>query len=70
MFFIGGYDWDGSQVYLTEDGKVHFCTPDDCSSLKEWDSLDIFLKSEIHRISLLFDDKGVEFDETTPTIPM
>lgn len=70
MFFIGGYDWDGSQVYLTKDGKVHFCTHDDCSSLKEWDSLDIFLKSEIHRIYMLFDDKGVEFDETTPTTPM
>ena len=70
MFFIGGYDWDGSQVYLTEEGGVHFCTSDDCSSLKEWGSLDVFLKSEIHRIYLLFDDKGVEFDETTPTIPM
>lgn len=70
LFFFGGYDWDGSQVYLTEDGKVHFCTPDDCTSLKEWDSLDDFLLSETQRIYSLFDDNGVELDESTPTIPV
>ena len=40
LFFFGGYDWDGSQVYLTNNGKVHFCYPNDCTSLKNWDSLD------------------------------
>lgn len=70
MFFFGGYDWNGEHVYLTDDGKVHFCTPDDCTSLKEWDSLDDFLTSEIHRISSLFDDKGVKLDELAPTIPI
>lgn len=70
LFFFGGYDWDGSQVYLTDDGKVHFCTSDDSTSLKEWASLDDFLSSEIQRIYLLFDDNGVEFDESTLTIPV
>lgn len=70
LFFFGGYDWDGFQVYLTYDGKVHFCTRENCASLKEWNSIDDFLTSEIHRIYTLFDDKGVEIDELTPTIPV
>ena len=70
LFFFGGYDWDGSQVYLTNDGKVHFCYPNDCTSLKKWDSLDDFLTSEILRIYSLFDDNGVELDESTPTTPV
>ena len=70
LFFFGGYDWDGSQVYHTYDGKVHFCTRENSASLKEWNSIDDFLTSEIHRIYTLFDDKGVEIDELTPTIPV
>ena len=70
LFFIGGYDWDGSQVYLTNDGKVHFCYPNDCTSLKNWDSLDDFLTSEILRIYSLFDDNGVELDENVLTLPV
>lgn len=66
MFFIGGYDCDDSQVYLTKDGKVHFCAPNDCLSLK----LDDFLLSEIHRIYCLFDENGVEYDDSTPTTPI
>ncbi len=69
-FFFGGYDWDGSQVYFSCDGKVHFCAPDDSKSLREWDSLDDFLISEIHRIHSLFDDNGVELDDSNPTIPV
>lgn len=70
MFFIGGYDWDGSQVYITGDGKIHFCHPEDSKSLKEWDSLDGFIKSEIDRINFLFDEKGMEYNESIPTIPV
>lgn len=70
LFFFGGYDWDGSQVYLTHDGKVHYCKPFDCLSLKEWNSIDDFLTSEIRRIYSLFDDNGVEINEQVPTIPV
>ncbi|RLT76431.1 hypothetical protein D7V95_08390 [bacterium J10(2018)] len=49
---------------------VHFCTRENCASLKKWNSLDDFLTSEIHRIYTLFDEKGVEIDESTPTIPI
>lgn len=70
LFFFGGYDWDGSQVYLTNDGRVHFCSPNDCTPLKSWNSIDDFLTSEILRIFSLFDDNGVEFDESTPTTPV
>jgi len=70
LFFFGGYDWDGSQLYLTGNGEVHFCSPDDCTSLKQWASLDDFLSSEIPRIYSLFDEKGVIINESTPTIPI
>lgn len=70
LFFFGGYDWDGSQVYLTDDGRVHFCSPNDCTSLKSWNSLDNFLLSEIQRIFLSFDDNGFELDETAPMLPV
>lgn len=70
LFFFGGYDWDGSQVYLTNDGKVHFCTREDSTSLKEWNSIDDFITSEINRIYTIFDDRGIEIDESAPTIPV
>lgn len=69
LFFFGGYDWDGSQIYLAEDNKVHFCSPNNCTSLKSWNSIDEFLTSELLRIFSLFDDNGVELDECVPTIP-
>lgn len=70
MFFIGGYEWDGSLLYMTPDGRVHFCRRHDATSLQSWDSLDSMLISEIERLYTLFDCKGVQIDESQPTTPV
>ena len=70
MFFIGFYDDDGSNLYMTPDEKVHFCKQDDATSLITWPSLKDMLESEIDRIYALFDDNGVPFDRNAPTVPI
>ena len=36
-FFIGGYRYDGSKLYIdSENGKVHFCKSRDATSLLSW----------------------------------
>ena len=58
-FFIGGYRYDGSKLYIdSEDGKVHFCKRRDASSLLAWDSFEDMLLSESKRIFTLYDDRG------------
>ena len=69
MFFIGGYNWDGSHLYMTPDEKVHYCARWDATSLKTWDSLTGMLIEEIERLYTLFDDHGVELDPDRPTTP-
>lgn len=69
MFFIGGYDWDGSLLYMTPDQKVHFCSRSNSQSLISWDSIYSMLVSEINRLYTLFDSRGVQIDETEPTTP-
>lgn len=59
LFFIGGYRYDGSKLYIdSEDGKVHFCKRRDASSLLAWDSFEDMLLSESKRIFTLYDDRG------------
>ena len=53
MFFIGGYDWDGSLLYMTPDQRIHFCSSENSKSLMSWDSLYSMLVSEIERLYLL-----------------
>ena len=69
MFFIGGYEWDGSFLYMTPDERVHFCTSTDSKSLISWDSIFSMLISEIERLYNLFDAKGIQIDENKPTTP-
>lgn len=64
MFFIGGYDWDGSLLYMTPDQRIHFCSSENSKSLMSWNSLYSMLVSEIERLYLLFDTKGVQIYET------
>lgn len=70
MFFIGGYDWDGSNLYMTPDGRVHFCKRYDSTSLLSWDSIYDMLISEIERLYTLFDSNGIQIDENSPTVPI
>jgi hypothetical protein len=69
FFFIGGYDWDGSLLYIdTRTEKVHLCH-NDATSLYEWDGFEIMLKSEVLRIMNLFDNQGKELDPSISTLP-
>lgn len=71
MFFIGGYDWDGSLLYIDKrDNKVYFCQRDDCAPLKSWASFEQMLLDEIPRLYSLCDDNGVQLDEDQSTLPI
>lgn len=70
MFFIGGYDWDGSHLYMTPDQRGHFCRRHDSQSLISWDSLHSMLISEIERLYPLFDSTGLKIDRSKPTTPV
>jgi len=71
MFFIGGYDCDGSLLYIDNNtNKVHLCSVDDANSLYEWPSFDKMLESEINRLIGLFDKEGKEFRKDQNTLPI
>jgi hypothetical protein len=71
MFFIGGYSWDGSKLYIDKrNNSVHYCKRYDSTSLKSWDSLAEMIISEVKRLYSLFDLDGKQIDENKPTIPV
>jgi hypothetical protein len=68
-FFIGGYDWDGSLLYVEEKSKEIFrCTRDSVQPLNDWLNLDTLLEQEVARLNQLFKQgkKKVEDQPTTP----
>lgn len=70
-FFIGGYSWDGSKLYIDkETNEVHFCARRDATSLFKWASFEQMIVSEVKRITKLFNDKGVIIDEYLFTTPI
>lgn len=70
-FFIGGYRYDGSQLYIdTSTGKVHYCKMKDATSLYCWNSFDEMLESEIPRIISLFDKHGRIEGSKSKTLPV
>lgn len=71
VFIIGGYDWDGSYLYIDKrSGKVHLCDRDDAKSLYEWDDFEEMLSSEVRRLVTLFDKEGKELDSDRSTLPI
>lgn len=69
-FFIGGYNWDGSRLYIDKKtNKVHCCERWDATSRIEWNSFQEMLLSELKRLYLFFDDEGREIDEDNSTLP-
>lgn len=69
-FFIGGYNWDGSLLFInTEDGKVYRCLRNSAKKLNQWDDLFSMLSSEIDRLKTHFDQNGYEINEEVPTTP-
>lgn len=70
-FYIGGYRYDGSKLYIDElTGKVHYCKRRDATSLFSWDSFDEMLLSETKRLFKLFDDKGIMLVSSNETLPV
>ncbi|KEO71622.1 SMI1/KNR4 family protein [Anditalea andensis] len=70
FLFIGGYNWDGSLLYIDiETSKIHCCTSESANSKFCWKTLDEMLISEIKRLYTLFDENGKELKEGTKTIP-
>ncbi|TCC91771.1 SMI1/KNR4 family protein [Pedobacter frigiditerrae] len=69
-FFIGGYNWDGSHLYIDKrTNMVHCCERYNVASKKQWASLEDMIVSELTRINQLFNVKGEEIDEDFPSIP-
>jgi len=71
VFIIGGYDWDGSYLFIdTETNKVHLCQNEDSTSLYEWKNFNKMLESEITRLIKLFDKNGKELNPDESTLPI
>lgn len=70
MLFIGGYRYDGSNLYMDAHGRIHYCKRYDATSLKTWGSLSEMLLSEIDRLYALYDEKGVLLTDKKYTLPI
>ncbi|MBP1167977.1 hypothetical protein JOE44_004861 [Chryseobacterium sp. PvR013] len=69
-FFIGGYQWDGSLLYIDKDTNIVHCgSPHDATSKVQWNSFEEMLLSELKRLYTFFDDEGREIDEDVSTLP-
>lgn len=70
FLFIGGYNWDGSLIYIDiETSKIHCCSSESAISKFCWQSFDEMLISEIKRLYTLVNEIGKELNEGTKTIP-
>ena len=69
-FFLGGYSYDGSLLYIKDDvSTVYYCARRDATPLKEWNSFSEMLIEEIQRLKSLHDTDGmlqVPREETLP----
>jgi hypothetical protein len=67
--FIGGYDWDGSLLFIKPDGKV-YCYSRKIGIYHSWDNLFVMLEEEILRLMKLFDEKGQRYEDLPTTPPI
>ena len=69
-FFLGGYSYDGSLLYIKDDvSTVYYCARRDATPLKEWNSFSEMLIEEIQRLKSLHNADGmlqVPSEETLP----
>lgn len=71
MLFIGGYDWDGSCLYIdNSDGSVHLCKEWDTTSLKRWDSFYNMISSEVKRLKDLYGENGEKYSDDICSLPL
>lgn len=70
FFFIGGYEWDGSRLYIdSKTSKVFRSESGTAKPINEWNNFEEMLVTETIRIALLFDDQGRRIDPREPTTP-
>jgi len=72
--FFGSYSWDGStMIFDLKDGKysnkVYRCERWSTKIIQEWSNFDTWLLSETKRLSVFFNESGIEYDESVPTVP-
>ncbi|WP_157003159.1 SMI1/KNR4 family protein [Ralstonia sp. A12] len=71
MLFIGGYGWDGSNLYIEIDtGKIFRCPRKSVETLNEWPDFWSMLISEVRRISTLYESDGRKKSLSEPTVPI
>ncbi len=69
-FIIGGYEWDGSKLYINKDNEICYCKSEDITPLKKWNNLLGFLNNELLRLYKLIGDDGVLYDASIKTTPV
>jgi len=70
-FFIGGYSYDASNLYMRSGSqKVFYCPRWDITPLKEWNSFSEMLIEEIQRLKSLHDADGMLQVPSEKTLPI
>lgn len=69
-FFVGGYQPDGSRLYIDLSNlRVYLCSQRSAKPLHDWPSFEVMLESEVQRLSTLFDRQGRLLNPGLPTVP-
>ena len=70
-FFIGGYSYDASKLYMRSGSqKVFYCPRWDITPLKEWNSFSEMLIEEIQRLKSLHGADGMLKSTRRSTLPI
>lgn len=70
-FFIGGYSYDGSLLYMSsESEKVFYCARRDANPIKAWDSFSDMLIEEILRLRTIHSPEGILQATRKQTLPI
>ena len=70
-FFIGGYSYDASKLYMKDDSdKVYYCARRDATPLKEWNSFSEMLIEEIQRLKSIHGADGMLKSTRRSTLPI
>jgi hypothetical protein len=70
-FFIGGYSYDGSELYMRDGSqKVFYCQRWDITPLKEWSNFETMLVEEIQRLRSIHSNCGILQVDREKTLPI
>ncbi len=68
--FVGGYQFDGSLLYIDADAlRTYRCARTSANPLNEWPSFEAMLEAEATRLATLFDQSGRRIGPNVPTTP-